>query len=332
MKKFEIFKTLNNLKLNHSFRISNFKFQICVLTVLAGLAFFANNKQVFGQTTQSFTISPPTLKFSLDPGEKAEKSIKITNNTDSAAVFYANIQNFVVTDKNGTPELLPYDAKVNNKYAASSWAAILPDAISIPARATMVTTLYLQIPGDARPGGRYISVAFMPKSTGLTEGTGASVNAVAAVLVYLTVNGPTEESGRITSFTAPGFSQYGPINFKAEVKNTGDIHINPKISIKIKNIFGREVYSTALPSHTNVFPGTFRAYETTWPKKWLLGRYRADLVGFFGQESSLPLSAMVTFWVIPYKIILAAAAAVFLAIILAGRIKNKPSKEIEEEK
>jgi hypothetical protein len=309
------------------FKLSNIKL-ICLFVYLFICLF---PKNVLGQTTQSFTLSPPTLKFTLDPGEKVEKSIKITNNTNSDAVFYANIQNFVVTDKNGTPELLPHDAIVDNKYAASSWAAVLPDAISVPAGTTTTTTLYLQIPSNASPGGKYISVAFMPKAAGLEEGTGASVNAVAATLVYLTINGPTEESGRITSFAAPGFSEYGPVDFKAEVKNTGDIHINPKLSLKIKNIFGREVYSSALPSHLNVFPGTIRTYETAWSRKWLLGRYKADLSGFFGKDNNLPLSAVVTFWVIPYKIILAVVAVAVLAVILANKIKNKPPEEIKEE-
>ena len=304
----------------------NFKFWIFAYLLICLLP-----KKAWAQNTQSFTISPPSLKFSLDPGEKAEKIIKITNNTETDTVFFANVQNFVVTDKNGTPELLPYDAKVDNQYAASSWATVLPDVITIPAGKTTTTTLYLQVPGDARPGGRYISVAFSPRSTGLTEGTGASVHAVAATLVYLTINGPTEESGRITSFFAPGFSEYGPIDFKAEIKNTGDIHITPKISLKIKNLFGQEVFSTALPSHLNVFPGTFRIYETSWQKKWLFGRYSANLSGFFGKENNLPLSAAVAFWVIPYKIILV-FATLGLAIILARRIKNKPPKEIKEEK
>lgn len=286
---------------------------------------------VNAQNLQSFTISPPTLKLSLDPGEKAEKIIKVTNNTETDTIFFVNIQNFVVTDKNGTPELLPYDAKVDNKYAASAWATVLPDMITLPAGKTTTTTIYLQIPKDARPGGRYISVAFSPKSTGLTGGTGASVRAVAATLVYLTINGPTEESGRIISFSAPGFSEYGPIYFKAEIKNTGDIHITPKISLKIKNLFGQEVFSTALPSHLNVFPGTSRIYETSWQKKWLFGRYSASLSGFFGKENNLPLSAMVAFWVIPYKLILV-VVAVGLAIVLARRIKNKPPKEIKEGK
>ena len=323
-----MFKFSNTKK--SPFIIYNLQF-IIAIAFFVGFLLVANSKQVYGKATQSFTISPPTLKFSLDPGEKAEKAIKITNNTNIDAIFYANIQNFVVTDKNGTPELLPHDAQVDNKYAASTWATVLPDEISIPAGTTTTTTLYLQIPGDARPGGKYISVAFTPRSTGLSEGTGASVNAVAAVLVYLTVNGPTEESGRITSFVAPGFSEYGPIGFKAEIKNTGDIHINPKVSIKIKNLFGQEVYSSALPSHLNVFPGTFRIYETTWSRKWLLGRYKADLSGFFGKDNNLPLSAMVTFWVIPYRIILAVVAFVVLAVILANKVRNKPPKEIKEE-
>lgn len=286
-------------------------------------------KSVKAQDTQSFTISPPSLKFELNPGEKIEKSIKVTNNTDTAVIFFANIQDFIVTDKQGTPELLPRDSDLDNRFAASAWSTVYPEMVSIAAGKTEIVTLFLQVPIDARPGGRYISVAFMPKTSGLAEGTGASVNSVAASLVYLTVNGDIEESARVTSFKAPAFSEYGPIDFETEIQNSGDLHITPKATIQVKNIFGKEVFSTALSSTVNVFPGTSRIYENSWQKKWLFGRYQADLTGLYGKEENLNLTAMTSFWVIPYKLILIVIVIIVLTLVLVNKIKNSP-KEIKE--
>ena len=307
-----------------------FKTNITIITFIIFINFiFFSARSVSAQTTQSFTISPPTIKFDLNPGEKIEKSIKITNNTDTPMVFYANIQDFVVTDKNGTPELLPPDSGVDNRFAASTWATVLPDSIPVAPGKTTTTTIYLQVPGDARPGGRYISVAFMPKAEGLTDGSGATVNSVAAALVYITVMGDIQEAGQVTRFTAPPLSEYGPIDFSAEIFNSGDIHITPKATIEVKNLFGRKVFYSALPSDTNVFPGTSRILKTTWDKKFLFGPYKANLSGFFGQEDNLKLAAVTSFWVIPYKIIL-----LVVGLLIAGYVLYKKStapKEIVEE-
>ena len=321
MQKSKIKNQKHNLKLK--------TFLVLILVLIFTLCTL-NLNSANAQGSQSFTISPPTIKFELNPGEKVEKAIKITNNSDTNAVFYVNIVDFIVTDDKGTPELLPADALIDNRYAASTWATVLPDVIVIPAGKTTTTTLYLQVPGDARPGGKYISVAFMPKSEGLSEeSTGASVNSVAGALVYLTVNGEMAEEGRVVSFKAPSFSEYGPVNLITTIKNTGDIHINPKATIEIKDLLGRKVYTTALPSHLNVFPGATRIYDTAWEKKLLFGRFKASLTGYYGQENNLPLSAVTAFWVIPYKIILIVIALVVVGLIAYKKL-SAPKEIVEE--
>lgn len=313
---------------NQNSKLKVFRFALCIIVLHFALCALNLNEAKAQSASRSFTISPPSVKFSLNPGEKAEKSFKITNNTGETLVFYANVQNFIVTDSLGTPELLPADLEIDNKYAASNWTAVIPDKFTVLPGKSASTTLYLQIPGDAGPGGRYISVAFKPVSEGLTDATGASVNTVAGSLVYLTVNGDISENGRVTAFSAPAFSEHGPIKFTAEIKNTGDIHINPKAQIIVKNLFGKKVWTSALSSSVNVFPGTSRLYENSWEKKWLLGRYQAKLEGYFGKDNNLQLAAGTAFWVIPYKFILAVIAVAVTAYILYKKTSAK--REIEE--
>ena len=93
----------------------------------------------------------------------------------------------------------------------------------------------------------------------------------------------------------------------------------------IKNIFGQKIYTTALDSRVNIFPGVERVYQNVFAKKWLFGPYKAVLAGYFGQNDSLPLSAVASFWVIPYKIIL-----IIIALIVIGIILYKKSSKREE--
>jgi hypothetical protein len=82
----------------------------------------------------------------------------------------------------------------------------------------------------------------------------------------------------------------------------------------------------------NIFPGTSRIYENEWPQKWLFGRFKAQLDGYYGQQN-LPLTAMAYFWVIPYRLIIAFVLA--LAIIIVGgsylRHRQTVGIEIKEE-
>ncbi len=296
----------------------------CALTTCYLLLTTGVNAQ--SQLSRSFTISPPSIKIALNPGSKTEKIIKITNHTDQPLVFSSNVIDFIVTDKSGTPELLPPDSKVDNKYAASTWATVLPDSFIVPAGKAVSTTVYIQVPGDAHPGGRYFSVAFKPSGTDFA-GTGAAVNTVAASLVYLTVNGPTKESARVTSFVAPNFSEFGPINFTTEIKNLGDIHANPKGVIEVKDMFGKKVFGTALESNVNIFPGTSRIYKSKLDTKWLFGKFNASFSGYYGATNNLPLTATLSFWVIPYKLIVLVLAAIVLTIILVVTMKKRHANE-----
>ena len=327
MTNFKSIPNLTNFKYYKLFPHLRFAYlKICLLICLFAYLFICLlPKSVSAQTSRSFTISPPSVKFKLNPGEKAEKIFKITNNTNEPLAFFANVQDFIVTDNIGTPELLPADLVIDNKFAASHWATVITDTLTVHPGKSNTAVLYLQVPGNARPGGRYISVAFKPTAEDLPEGTGASVNTVAGSIVYLTVNGETTENGRVTAFGAPLFSEFGPITLSTKIENSGDNHINPKGQIVIKNIFGQKIYTTALDSRVNIFPGVERVYQNVFAKKWLFGPYKAVLAGYFGQNDSLPLSAVASFWVIPYKIIL-----IIIALIVIGIILYKKSQKKEE--
>ena len=303
--------------------IAIFYFALCTLNLSEARA------QNVGR---SFSISPPTVQFELKPGAKSEKTIKITNNSRETAEFVVNVQDFIVSDKSGSPELLPEGIEPDNKYAASTWATVLPDRFTVLPEQTTTVTLYLQSPETARPGGKYVAVAFKPITGSGPDNTGASINTVIGSLVYLTVEGEIEENANVVQFKIPGFSEYGPISFNTEIKNLGDIHINPKASVEVKDIFGRKVYSFALDS-LNIFPGTSRIYKNSWEQKWLFGRFTASLSGYYGTTSPQNLAAITSFWVIPYKliVIILLALAIGVTTFFYVRRKNEPQEILDNQ-
>ncbi len=294
-------------------------FQICLICLI-GLIYFLPY-QVQAQTSRGFTVSPPTFKFTLKPGGKTERKIKITNQSAERIEFTVNVEDFIVTNNKGTPELLPPGTLPSNRYAASTWAAALPDTFTVEPGKSFTTTLYLQVPGNASPGGHYFAVAIKSLGGGKLTTSGASVNTVIGSLVYLTVEGKVKEAGRIISFSAPVFSEFGPVPFTTEIHNFGDIHISPRATVEIKDLFGRKIYSFAL-DNLNIFPGTSRVYKNSWETKWLFGRYQAHLAGYFGQ-AQLPLTASLAFWVIPYRLLITILLAIVIATVAYFFFKKK---------
>jgi len=298
---------------------------------LASIFYFLSSATVFAQNTSSFTVSPPSLDFSLKPGQKVERTIKVTNTSQEKMDFTVNIEDFVVTDNKGTPELLAPGVLPNNRFAASSWSVAIPDSFSIEPGKSQTTVIYINVPKDANPGGRYFAAAVRSVNDSTLTSTGAKVNTVVGCLIRLKVDGVIKENARLVSFLAPIFSEYGPVPFTTEIRNFGDIHASPRATVEVKDLFGRKVYSFAL-DNLNIFPGTARIYKNSLEIKWLLGRFTAKLEGYYGTGNKLPLSANLAFWVIPYKLIIAVLLAVAISIIVYSYFKKKQeAKEIIEE-
>ncbi len=297
------------------------KFKILYFSLIIATLNFAfcalNLSPAHAQTNRSFTVSPPSLKFSLKPGSKTEKQIKVTNQSAGKLDFVVNTEDFVVTNKEGTPELLPPGTLPSNRFSASSWSTALPPAFSLEPGKSQTVTLYLQVPTEASPGGRYFAVAIKPVGAGGVD-QGAAVNTVIGTLVYLTVEGPVTEKAQVVNFTAPRFSEFGPIEFLTEIRNLGDIHLAPQATVEVKNLFGQKVYSFAL-DNLNIFPGTIRIYKNSWEKRWLFGPFIAKLAGSGGKNN--PLIAQTTFWVIPYRLII--SVILVLVIIIFGLLYLK---------
>jgi len=161
-----------------------------------------------------------------------------------------------------------------------------------------------------------------PDKTSSLTSTGASIQANVGTLVYITIPGNIQQNATVQKFTAPGFSEFGPIDFKSTIKNSSDIHIQPAGSITITNWFGGKTAQLALEP-TNIFPYTARDFQNTLNKKWLFGRYKANLQAIYGTAGGL-VTATIFFWVIPWRLLILIAGAIAIIITLIMVTKNRP--------
>lgn len=282
-------------------------------------------KLVFAQEQpRTITIVPPTVSQELNPGEIAEGKLKVINDSNSALTFKSQVKDFIVEDKAGTPKILP-DNTLSAKYSGASWLAVSPDSFTVRPGESYELSYYLQVPLDAKPGGRYAAVLYEPQELLQVEGSGTGVQTHLGSLFYIRVKGPVTEAAEVTKFEANGFQEYGPVAVTTDIKNNSGVHIRPKGVITVKNMLGQVVDSQQL-TEQNIFPEATREFENTFGKKFMFGRYTAELVGTYGIDNNLPLNAATSFIIFPWKIAGIIVLAV-VAITLGALFYNKKRKE-----
>jgi len=108
------------------------------------------------------------------------------------------------------------------------------------------------------------------------------------------------------------------------------LDITPRGSIAIEDFLGKTLAIYRI-EEKRIFPFAIRSFSNTLDKKWLFGRYRAILNGTYGTTGQA-LTAYLTFWVLPWKIITAVILGLIILVLLGywlGKRKTKKEEEVE---
>lgn len=285
---------------------------------------------VHAQSATGLSAIPPRLEITIKPGETITKELKIRNESKTERIITTTSKDFIVTDSEGTPLQVENLDEGSNRWAASSWIHLSPSNFKLKPGETRSLMITIIAPDDALAGGHYSMVLHSPKNESVLTETGSFIETNVGTLVYITIPGDIKEDARVTQFTAPGFSEYGPVSIKSIVANLSDIHITPAGSIAITNWLGGK--TADLPINlTNIFPNTSREFENTLNRKWLFGRYSATLNAGYGTTGQA-ISATLFFWVIPWRLIALVITALILAFVIYTLArKRQPTQVIEND-
>lgn len=275
----------------------------------------------YAQSSFGLTAIPPRVEITVNPGEIITEEIKIRNESNVEKSIETFLRDFIVTDDLGTPlQLEKVVDQSSNRWTASSWIQVSPAVYKLKPGETKSLVLTIMAPDDALPGGHYGMVLHTSSNDISITQSGAAVQINVGSLIYITVPGDITQNASVKQFTAPKFSEYGPINFKTIITNLSDLHITPAGAINIYNPFGLKSAQINL-DNTNIFPDTSREFLNTLHHKLMLGRYKAQINATYGTAGQL-LTATIFFWVIPYKLI-ALLLAIILIIFLTIKLKKK---------
>lgn len=274
---------------------------------------------------QGLEISPPLRELKADPGDTVKTTISVRNVTEETLITKAEINDFVAAGEDGQPKLLLEEGE-ESPYSIKSWLSTIP-SVRLKSRQQKKIPVTMTVPQDASPGGHYGVVRFTGTPPGL-EDTGVSLSASIGTLILVNISGDVRESAVIEEmYTSQNgerrwLFEYGPVDITERIKNDGNIHFAPGGTVRITNMFGGETASFQLnETGGNVLPASVRKFDQALDKRLLFGRYTIQADIAYGSNSTI-LSESITFWVIPYKLILI-GIAILVALILIIRQYNK---------
>lgn len=280
--------------------------------------------KVSAQTPRTLTVVPPVQNFKSKTGQQISANIKVRNETDAPVTIKANIKDFLVIDDKGTPRMV--DEKTSGRWSLSSWMIISPTEFTLDPYSSKVFDLVIIIPEDALPGGHYASVYFTPLEGGLEQNqSGSVVETKIASLINLIVEGPVTEIAYVRKFSAPRFSEHGPITITTQVENQSDLDIILRGAITITDLLGNKIADLKI-EEKRIFPFAFRLFSNTLEKKLLLGRFKATLNGSYGTTGQV-LTADLFFWAFPWRTILAIILGVAILVLSLDWLSKRKTTE-----
>ena len=269
-----------------------------------------------------YVVGPGKEELLVDPGQTITREIKVTNRFGKDKKFQIVLEDFQGSKDGKTPlELLgltrgPYSLRDYIKPEVMEFKLQHGDRITIPVKIT--------IPKDAVPGGLYgaliVSTKDDPNDPEIDPGksqNSINIESRIAILYFIRVKGPANEDGRLKDFSSSHhFYLKGPIDMTYVFENSGNVYLDPKGFIEIKNMYGSMVGRIDIPPYY-VLPNALRINNVSFDKGLMMGRYTAKITldqGYLDKKAS-PDTKTIAFWVIPWKIIL--GFIVGLIIILA---------------
>lgn len=271
---------------------------------------------------QGLEISPPLVDIKADPGQVIKTQLKVRNVTKETLVVEAEYNDFVASGEDGSPKILLKDEE-QSPYSIKDWLSTIPTATLAP-RQQQTFDVTITVPKDASPGGHYGVVRYTGTPAD-AQGSGVSLSASIGTLMLVRVSGDVQESAKITELFSSRdgkkrtLFEYGPIGIVTKIENTGNVHIKPKGTIRVSNMFGKTVQDSQLNSSGgNVLPKSTRKFSQQLNKKLLFGKYKIQADVTYGEENKI-ISQTASFWVIPYKLVAISLALLALLIFLVTR-------------
>ena len=308
--------------------------------------------------------SPLPIKLTTDPGRTVTADLRMKNLGTKPETIKVGLMKFGATGELGQPNIADITAK--DEYG--KWVSFSPSQFVAQPNVWNTVKMTINVPSDAALG-YYMAVTFSRASQ--INVKAANFKGAVATLVLLDVkSGNAQRKLELVDFSVDhGVYEYLPVNFNIRVKNSGNIHLSPVGNIYIEhrgkpvtNVTFNEAGGSVLPKSNRQFKvrwtSGFPVYkdklvngkpvpgknaepqqELKWnlgdASKFRFGKYTAKLLVVYDNgKQDVPVESVVSFWVLPWKLMLIALLILLLVVFglwssgrsLLGSAKRGASK------
>ena len=291
------------------------------------------------QEAQAITLIPPSYEFQTAPGQTVDTTVKLFNETAESMILYPETRNFTAAGESGVPTF-DFEAPIEG---LSSWLQLEGGSFILEPGQRVELAITIKVPQDAEPGGHYAALFFSTNPPKTEDEGQIAIGSKIGTLFLVRVEGEIIEKGSIEEFFL-GDHQKTLNRLPAELylrfQNTGNVHLRPTGTITITNLFGKESAKVDLNEAKGAtLPETIRKYEAIWEKgqvkettgniwsnfwkeysnEWnnfAFGRYKAEIDLTFGSDSKQTATAKLSFWVLPWRVIVVFALILLVVIFL----------------
>lgn len=276
----------------------------------------------------NLTISPVTINLETKPGETVSTTLKVRNNGTSTERLRTSLGSFVADETGQQPKLI--DPDPNSQFL--QWLTISEPNFEVPPNEWKTVQITFSPPASAALS--YYYTIYLQREAGDAVAPGeAKIEGSPAILVLTNVISPQAKRELQLEKVAVthSFLEFLPQQLSLTITNTGNVHTIPQGNIFIDGQGQKDLAVLSInPGNNSILPQSSRTFTIDWNDgfpvwdpdatyglKWdfnqashfRFGKYTAHVVLVYDNgERDVPIESFVSFWIIPWKLILVGIA------------------------
>lgn len=288
----------------------------------------AVNAQILNDNSLAIGFAPTSTILKLQPGNTYKGEFTAWNLAPQARTYDLVVRGFKqIENFPGTARILTEQEEARDPFSASKWIKISQKSVNLKSNEYTKIQYEIQIPQDSASGEFHAMIFLVSKSpiVNLGPNSTSSSNLGSGPVFLINVGNQIIEKADIEYFrTNKSFYELPPVTFLTRYVNKGNTHVTPAGDIILENFLGQEIDKVTFnENRQSLIRGNAGNYADTWESKNIffkngkiaIGPIKARLITTYMSQNPgyAALSASTTFWVLPWKHILA-------IIIIAGII------------
>lgn len=330
-----------------------------VLVTISTILLFPKSTFAASFETQGLTTTPVSTVLNTKPGSTATTVLQVQNTTPVATTITVKLDEFKADGSSGQATFITPPA--NDPSVA--WVHFSTTSFTANPFQWVPVTMTINVPKNAALG--YYYAVLFSRSSPIKKATN-NYRSANAIFVLVNTNSSNEfKELQVSSFnTDKTVYNFLPVKFNVLINNPGNIFLSPQGEIYISRKSGGKIIDTidVNKGGNDILPNSSRLFNAQWsdglpvysdkmvngqvvtnkngqPEKYInwssqlslskfrFGKYYANLVMVYNDGTlEVPIQGQVSFWVIPWILILEIIAAIVIIIIIYRYIKKAIKK------